>query len=149
MAKEGTGFPGQVQGREPDSKAPEDVFAKLGALYVALRYFDGSGDPQAQAQVALESTVRYPTGTGANGRLDMATATSYAIPAAVPTTQYQLVIFNASDVSVFWGFEDTNQNGIGLASGYRVAMGLGPNKSAYIYHSSAGTKTIYYTTVEK
>jgi hypothetical protein len=35
---EGTGFPGQIQGRDPTSKAPQDVFIDedTGTIYVAL-----------------------------------------------------------------------------------------------------------------
>ena len=56
MANEGTGFPGQIQGREPDTKASEDIYAKSGAAYVALRYFNDSGVPTAQGQIVLEAS---------------------------------------------------------------------------------------------
>ena len=56
MGKEGTGFPGQIQGREPDTKASEDIYAKSGAAYVGLRYFASDGTPTAQGEVVLEAS---------------------------------------------------------------------------------------------
>lgn len=55
--QQGTGFPGQIQVRDPDTLQPQDVFGDANVVRVGLRYYDGSGVPQAQPQIATAEQV--------------------------------------------------------------------------------------------
>lgn len=63
--------------------------------------------------------------------------TAYAIPTTPPTAFYTLIIYNASDVDVFFRFTSGTTAGIGIASKTIFAVDLGANQQVYVYCSSA------------
>lgn len=56
---EGTGYPGQIQVRDADTKAPVDVYGDptSGSVRVGMRYYDGSGNLQAQPKIATDAQM--------------------------------------------------------------------------------------------
>ncbi len=88
--------------------------------------------------------VSFPTGAGTNSTRTLTDAdTSYSVPTTAPTKNYVLVLYNGSDTDMFWGYEDSNANGILLPSGGRVNLDLGANQQIYCYCGSAGKVLTY------
>ena len=91
---------------------------------------------------------QYPAGSGSNGSVTLTNAdTAYAVPSSAPTKKYVIVLYNDSGSDIYWGFENSNSNGIILEDGERVAVDLGANKQLYCYSSSAGV-AIKYSLIE-
>lgn len=90
----------------------------------------------------------YLSGAGTNGSVTLTNAnTAYAVPASAPTSRYTIVLYNGSDTDMYWGFENSNSNGIKIAPEGKVPISLGANQQVYVYCGTAG-KTITYTLKE-
>ena len=88
---------------------------------------------------------QYPTGTGSNGSVTLTNAdTAYPVPTTAPTGKYVLTLYNGSDTDMYWGFENSNTNGMLLETGEKVAIDLGASQSVYCYCGVAG-KVITYS----
>ncbi len=89
--------------------------------------------------------TNYPAGSGSNGSVTLTNAdTAYAVPSSAPTEKYVLVLYNGSDTDIYWGYENSNSNGIILEAGEKVSLDLGANQQIYCYCGSAG-KVITYS----
>ena len=87
----------------------------------------------------------YPSGTGSNGSVTLTSAdTAYAVPSTASTSNHVLILYNGSDTDMYWGYQNSNSNGILLASGKTIALNLGANDQVYAYCGSA-SKSITYT----
>jgi len=76
------------------------------------------------------------------------TSASTAYQPTAAASDYLLVMCNASDTDMYWGFATLTTGGILLAkNGGVVAMILSGNKAPYIYCASAGKVLNYSTTV--
>jgi len=86
-----------------------------------------------------------PLGTGTNATRTLTlSATAYTVIASTPITAYQLVMYNNSDTDIYWGFANSNANGILLPRDGRVALDMGASQAIYAYCASAG-KTLATT----
>lgn len=80
----------------------------------------------------------YPVGSGDNSSVTLTSAnTAYAVPATASTKRHILILYNGSDTDMYWGYENTNANGILLPSGGRVTLDLGASQQVYAYCASA------------
>lgn len=96
----------------------------------------------------ISTNTSFFDGTGTNSVKDLTVAsTAYAVPATPPTNPYILVLYNGSAYDIYWGFQNTNANGILIAPGGIVTLELGANQSVYCYSATAGAD-ITYTTKE-
>ena len=86
----------------------------------------------------------YPAGIGSNGSVTLTSAnTAYAVPASAPTKKYVMVLYNNTSNNIYWGYENSNSNGIILESGEKVSIDLGANEQIYCYSATAGTTIVY------
>lgn len=91
-----------------------------------------------------ESELDFPIGTGSNGSVTLTSAnTAYAIPATASTKNHILILYNGSDTDMFVGYENTNANGILLATGKTREFNLGISQQVYAYCASAGKVLTY------
>lgn len=87
----------------------------------------------------------YPAGTGSNDSVTLTSAnTAYAVPASAPSSKYVLILYNGSDTDIYYGFQNSNANGILLPPDGKVAVNLGASQAMYAYCASAG-KVITYS----
>ncbi len=90
-------------------------------------------------------TATTPDGIGSNGSVTLTNAdTAYAVPATASTKDHILVLYNGSAYDMFWGYQNTNANGILLPANGRVTLDLGANQQVYLYCATAA-QTITYT----
>ncbi len=101
--------------------------------------------------VALENANQetvYPAGAGSNGSVTLTNAnTAYAVPTTASTAKHILVLYNGSDTDLYWGFANSNANGILLPPDGRVSLNLGASEEVYAYCASA-SKVITYSLKE-
>ncbi len=91
-----------------------------------------------------ESEVDFPIGTGSNGSVTLTSAnTAYAIPATASTKNHIIILYNGSDTDMFVGYENSNANGILLATGKTREFDLGADQQVYAYCASAGKVLTY------
>jgi hypothetical protein len=67
--------------------------------------------------------------------------TAYAIPQNPPANYYTLIIYNSSDVDVYFRFTEGTTAGIKIPPGSYLSIDLGSNQQVYVYCRTAG-KTI-------
>lgn len=135
---------------------PEFNFDKDGRLKVSVDRVGGGGVapllPLLDIDYATEdkqddiiANTAYPTGTGDNGSVTLTnSATSYAVPATASTIDHVLILYNGSDTDMYWGFENSNANGILLPAGGIATLDLGASQQVYVYCASA-LKIITYS----
>lgn len=163
-------MPYLVGGKNKDSQVEEhcetvDVGGSIQGLVIVQYVSDGAGGYQIMEQPHLEATDSNfyaildnveafilannpPVGTGTNGSVTLTNAdTIYAVPSSAPTANYVLVLYNGSDTDMFWGYQNSNANGILFRSGATATFDIGANQQIYTYCSS-GSKVITYTTKE-
>jgi hypothetical protein len=93
----------------------------------------------------LELNTNYPVGSGSNGSVTLTSAnTAYAVPATASTKRHILVLYNGSDTDQYWGYQNTNANGILIPPDGRVSLNLGASQQVYAYCATAG-KIIKYS----
>ena len=104
--------------------------------------FTDSG--RVKVDTDLNMATDYLDGTGDNGIIDLTSAnTAYDVPATAPTNPYVMVLYNSTAYDIYWGFEDTNANGILLPPGGTVTLELGANQIVYCYSATAGADVTY------
>lgn len=145
---------------EKEQKSKFDIDSK-GRIKVAVDRVGGSGmtklimntsgktiSPATEEKqdniITKLDEISFPTGTGTNSTRTLTDAdTSYSVPTTAPTKNYVLVLYNGSDTDMYWGYENSNANGILLPSGGRVNLDLGANQQIYCYCGSAGKVLTY------
>ena len=87
----------------------------------------------------------YPVGSGSNGSVTLTNAnTAYAVPTTASTEKHILILYNGSDADMYWGFANSNANGILLPPDGKATMNMGASQQIYAYCASAG-KVITYS----
>jgi len=86
----------------------------------------------------------YPVGSGSNGSVTLTdAATAYAVPATASTEKHVLVLYNGSDTDIYWGFANSNSNGLLLPPDGKASMNMGVSQQVYAYCASAGKAITY------
>lgn len=93
-------------------------------------------------KITLDGEVvqaKHLSGTGDNDVVDLTSAnTAYDVPASPPASPYTMVLFNGDSNDIYWGFEDTNANGVLIAPNGMVSLDLAASQKVYCYSATAG-----------
>ena len=128
----------EIKDKDNDTRASVETRGSKNAL--ATEIVDASGNQITQFVVDDD----YPAGSGSNGSVTLTSAnTAYAVPASAPTKKYVMVLYNNTSNNIYWGYENSNSNGIILESGEKVSIDLGANEQIYCYSATAGTTIVY------
>ena len=107
---------------------------------IPIEVVDASGNQITQFGV----DDNYPAGSGSNGSVTLTSAnTAYAVPASAPTEKYVLILYNDSGSDIYFGYENSNSNGMLMEDGDKVAFDLGANQQIYCYSATAGVSIKY------
>lgn len=138
---------------------PIPLSAGGGGVPVTGTQLDALTDAELRATAVPVSVASLPAGTNLIGKVNISpplgtgtnatrtltlSATAYTVIASTPITAYQLVMYNNSDTDIYWGFANSNANGILLPRDGRVALDMGASQAIYAYCASAG-KTLATT----
>lgn len=129
---------------------------KVGILDADLKPYTESNPLPAQIIDSSESVVDsfgepiYPSGSGSSETVSLTTAsTVYAVPTTAPSGKCVLVLYNDSDVDVYWSFVNSASGGVQLPPDGKVVMNLGANQQVYVYCGTDGkTVVVNYKLVE-
>lgn len=107
------------------------------------------GGLATEAKQDDQINAQFPGGTGDNGSVTLTSAnTAYAVPATAPTSNYVLVLYNGTAYDMYWGYENSNANGILLPAGGRATLDVGANDTVYCYCATASQAiTFTYKTI--